>query len=574
MERSLLWSALALGCVGGLSGILLARTRRGAPPMTSEIARPFWVVAVALPILVFLATLPSSPPFAAGQGLGRGFLLGAVGALLSAYVVARAVRSVGQPVVSAAIVTTPCWPAIAATSATVLFMRGTLIDSLSGVAIGWVAVSAVLLQGATSRPALYPGESGIDRLLPVFAGALFAITLCTLTALGVYRGAETYDASKWIATGLTLGAGVPLALLVSALPAAVFLRAANRLPLSGYVGSLFSRFSPDEDARSAVGRLFRLVTSVAIVGLLAWLVSTKLIQEAAIWKVALVGLLGGVVAWWLIIESGREKVSAEFWVPLAVMLSVAGLIVAFRQLAGFGIGLLVLTAWLPVGMAMAKEAEATVAPDAANARFRALVLLLTLLAFGTVALLWRLVYSRFDDDIRGVSLTDYYAIFGFLVGALLPGLLSAIAAGPRGGARTGRQLLYLVIAGLLTLAVPAMLLTIWKAKFVLALLAGLAVSTVQTLRLGEEQRRWQVLATSLFAVAVALVLSQWMHHALGLASLSRADKTRLLMWGIAGVIGVILAFDYGERLVEWRRQRRNRASGTAKPAPADGGAVQ
>jgi hypothetical protein len=55
--------------------------------------------------------------------------------------------------------------------------------------------------------------------------------------------------------------------------------------------------------------------------------------------------------------------------------------------------------------------------------------MIALLLLGTVLLLYRLFASRWDDALRGVTLTDHYAFFGFLVGAALPGLLAGVLAG-------------------------------------------------------------------------------------------------------------------------------------------------
>src|SRR5438105_15298277 len=82
MERSLLWSAFAMGWVGWLCSALARGPRAMRPPGASAVPRAIVATAAALPVLVFLITLPSRPPFAAGQGLGRGFLLGRLCALL------------------------------------------------------------------------------------------------------------------------------------------------------------------------------------------------------------------------------------------------------------------------------------------------------------------------------------------------------------------------------------------------------------------------------------------------------------------------------------------------------------
>ena len=111
MERILLWSVLAFGVVGWLGGLLLIGRSSGSggdsasSPTTDEatdeatsgdarssggVQRPFLLLAAALPFVVLLATLPSRPPFAAGQGFGRGFFWGGLMALLAGYTLSRA----------------------------------------------------------------------------------------------------------------------------------------------------------------------------------------------------------------------------------------------------------------------------------------------------------------------------------------------------------------------------------------------------------------------------------------------------------------------------------------------------
>src|SRR5689334_5335833 len=114
MERSLLWSAFGLGCVGWLCAALLPRQSRAeAPPGSVPPGRLFWGLAIALPILIFLLTLPAKAPFAEGQGWGRGFLIGAVAALLAGWAASAAPKG-ESPFTRAARVAGPMFIALPA----------------------------------------------------------------------------------------------------------------------------------------------------------------------------------------------------------------------------------------------------------------------------------------------------------------------------------------------------------------------------------------------------------------------------------------------------------------------------
>src|SRR5690348_2817729 len=134
MERSLLWSAFVIGWAGWLYGLLVTRPRRsGASLLLPELSRPFLLMAIALPILVFLITLPQRPPFSAGHGFGNGFLFGGFGALLAGWVVARALASLDagsdsalQAPRAAAAVASPYAMALVAVTIPLLWMRAAL----------------------------------------------------------------------------------------------------------------------------------------------------------------------------------------------------------------------------------------------------------------------------------------------------------------------------------------------------------------------------------------------------------------------------------------------------------------
>src|SRR5437016_4957034 len=89
MDRSLLWGSLAVGLAGWLCAMLLPGSDRSEKPPGKAIPKPYWLIAGALPPLIFLLSLPTKPPFSEGQGLGWGFLIGGVAALLAAIAVER-----------------------------------------------------------------------------------------------------------------------------------------------------------------------------------------------------------------------------------------------------------------------------------------------------------------------------------------------------------------------------------------------------------------------------------------------------------------------------------------------------
>jgi hypothetical protein len=109
-----------------------------------------------------MISLPANKPlFSAGHGLGTGFLLGGATALLAAWSVFRQ-RGAGSGSASLGI-------ACAATVLPLLFLRGSIIDALLGLAIGWFAVTFPLYLGC--RPATDNEEtSAVSRALAAEPG--------------------------------------------------------------------------------------------------------------------------------------------------------------------------------------------------------------------------------------------------------------------------------------------------------------------------------------------------------------------------------------------------------------------
>lgn len=575
MERSLLWSALALGGVGWLCGMALTRARQGTSEEETGLAHPYLFTALALPVLVFLATLPSRPPFAAGQGWGRGFLLGGAGALLAAWVVLRAPRRQNSPLHAAALVTAPCCAALVAVAVPLLWMRETIIDALLGIAIGWFVGSFTLFLGLTGAR----GQEEADHPFTLIAGLAFTVTLCATAALGIYRGGGEFQAARWSAVAMAFAAGVPLALLVSALPSSFFARIALKLPLAG----LLARFFTGDQIRDLMSRGWRLLLCAALLLGLGKLLSVKVIEQPSLFPLVALGLAVGLLAWWLASEGvqgfRRSGVQApntrmpEHLPPLAAMVVLSGFMVAFTMLAGFGVGILLLAAWPVVGLALIHAMEGKSTGQRVNESMKSMdsltylpTALTRLLLFGVILLLYRLFTTRFATEIKGVGLTDHFALFGFLAGALLPTFLTELLLRAPSGATLSPTVgvLRLVLTGAITLTAPALLLLLWGPKCALALLAGLALSGA----LAPNTRAPEHLNASLFALAVALALAQWTSHILPLASLTRAEKIRIVLWAIGALIVLIAAADYGGRFGEWRRRQRSNL--TPGPSPVQG----
>jgi hypothetical protein len=616
MERSLLWSAIGIGCAGWLCGVLLTGKQQPAPEGGRaegiKVPRAFLLTALALPLLIFLLTLPSTPPFAAGQGWGRGFLLGGAGALLAAWSVLR-VPFIKSYLPAAAVVIAPYSLALIVVAVPLLSMRTTIIDTLAGVAIGWFVVSFVLYVGLAEviswrASEAVPSESSegmrapdkvvepfdtplprhlataLSRHLILVTGIGFAVTLCAVAALGVYRDFITPGIPRgtWSAIAVAFACGVPLALLLSGLLARFLRCAPSRVP--SFVPSSSGH---GEATSSTQFSISAILVSLVLLLVLGNLLSTRVIEQPRVLYVIGVGFIAGLLIWWMVgIAEARSRLGTAMMTasPPATLVVLGAFMVSFQMLQGFGVGLMLLALWTIAGLAMSvadegvQKARSDEAPDVTAPTSSPIVpspvrllMLVRALLFGVLLLLYRLLETRFRADLRGVTLTDHYAFFGFLVGAMLPALLVGSLSRPASvvAARPGAQAARLILAGALTLAAPAIMLTLWGAKIALALLAGLAISAAGDQWQASGERRSGLIAhypsllTPLFALAVALALAQWTHHILPLAELSRAERIRMLTWVVVGLMALLIAADYGSRLLGWAQKRKWRNERTS-----------
>jgi hypothetical protein len=295
---------------------------------------------------------------------------------------------------------------------------------------------------------------------------------------------------------------------------------------------------------------------------LAFLISRKLVIQPAVVNVVLVGIAAALVAAWLLHDATAAEPlntqTPEHPTPntiLAVLVLLAAVMVSYQMLAGFGVGLAVLAAWLVGGI--------SASTDGAESRSAAgSPLLASTLCFGTVFVVYRLAVERFREDLRGVTLTDHYALFGFVFGLLVPALLARFAPIDRG---FGSSILKAGIVGLLALAAPAGIILVWGQKTLLTFLFGLALAASPALRLSGPYRQAvqafknQTMA-ALIAIGLALAVAQWTHLALPLASLPRPEKLRILAWGVGIIVVLLIGSDFAGRVRARRRAAESAAS--------------
>jgi hypothetical protein len=557
MERSLVWSAFALGCVGWLCGLLLTRGARAGASARLLVEKALLWTAVALPVVVFLATLPSKPPFAVGHGLGNGFLVGGAAALLSAFILLR-LRREDNPISAAMAASAPFWAAVAAVCVPLLGSSENLIDSLMGVAVGTCVVNMVLWYGLKRE------EVSSLTTSALIAGAGFTATLAAAVALGNFHGTTAFESLRLSSAAVTVGAVVPLALLIASLPLPLLLRLFARLRVAGTLSGSVGKVLHTDESKRLAEQVFQGALAIGLTLLLGWLLGKRLVTEAHFFPVVGLGLAASLLVWWLLAEgvkNGQE--GAAYREPLSLLLVLGVGMVAFAWLGGFGMGIVLLMGWLFGGIALAKEAQA-VSPEPSVRREGAYAPLLSTLLFGTVLVLFRFVMSRYSTEFHGETITEHYAIFGFLLGVALPPVLAGLA--PRDSQRNNGALSIarLIVAALVTLAVPGLAIVLWKSKCILAMLAGLSLSAAglrfyDSLQrpdsLSKPEADIQRFTPALFALATALAISQWTGHALLLGTLTRNQKMHLLEWVVGGIVVLIVVVDIGDRVAAARRAK-------------------
>lgn len=575
MERSLLWFVLAAGAAGWCTAVALGLACRGrrAGPGPAFV----WLSLIA-PLAAFALSNVDAAPFSPGGGLGLGILLGGVAAAGALYgLVSLSLAGAGAHGAASAVAGGLCAAAVAPALG-LLWRWDASLDALAGAAAGWVAVAAVWLTGLATSTEAPSEEPALERRRAAVAATLVAagygVTVAAAAMLATLRDTQAPPAGpgEWAATALAVSVIVPALVLVVALPSAALVRIRLRVPLGGLVSAAASRLFPSETSRRAAERGWRLALFAALAYGAATVLAWQIAPVSGLDEVVLLGLGAAVVCRWLAREewsSEPDEASRGYHAALGLLVVLGGLTASYYYHAGWAMAVALLAAWGVGALALCSAIESPVAssdqtaPAAASADAFA-----RLLCFGVPLVLYRVVSSRFEDQLRVPSFGDQFGVVGLLVGALLPGLLAGHALAPGLGAIGA--LVRLPITGLLTVLVPALLLMVFGDRFTAALLVGLALgvawSPLRVARagaVGERLRDHHALAAVL-ALAIAVVFAQATGLLVELGPLQRADKIRAIAWSAIAMGALWALADASARIAAWRARRRAATEGAPR----------
>ena len=518
---------VTLALIGLAGGILVALVSwlagKLAPPGPGAEERPRITpglyVGLALTLAFFALTLPKAPPFSPGQGLGWGFLIGALITLVAAVGCAR----LGRPEAS-------YWPysgglalslAVAAVSLTLLLFRGNPADALAGCALGVVAVAGVFRVMSA-----HLGDGSVPRFVVALeGGAILAVILSAGSVLAVYHFNSSMERGWW-----------------AYLPALAALWLAGHA--ASYVASAQRRLGKYPLALLALAAALGVIVVLAVAGAL----DSRMDPAQSLEALLVSGLVTAALVVWLAASAPADQAQWPRVLQSAALMAALVLflvVLSFKLLAGFGSAVALVAAWAVAAAAMGLGGAPARAPVLA-------------LAVGANYLLLRLFLERTGAAVGEAEMAIHYALIGTVVGIAVPFVFSSLYMRP--GLR--RTLLLGALGGLLPLAV----LALWGPDAMLGLLAGLVAAQVIGLMLtplgaaSPQAALWQA-PVGLWALGTALVTVQASRTFAFLYQMPRAGKAYVA----AGIAVVAVAWVIGLGLAQLRRARR---TATAEPSGA------
>ena len=553
MERSLIWSVIALGGMGWLSCLL---AHFGADRLIAF--RQLWQklhtsaiwIGTSLPIIIFFISLPTRPPFSDGHGLGIGFLLGGAAALLGS-LPALMMRRSTNALKNASTLVGGMWLTISFAGIGIFWNADSRMDILVCLAIGHCAVSTLLF-----TQLLHDDESRLAAP-SLLLNTLFATTLSGITALGVERGSDALSALRWSGAALLMSFTIPLAIAVASATLSSLLRPLSKIPGAGAVKSVAASTIKSQKSRTFGEQLLTGAIGLGLAALLVRVVSARILEPRS-WMVLSLGITAAIVVWLLVAEEDRRTTDETSSLPYSMLGTLVFLgagVAAFSLMRGFGQGLLALGAIGVAGLAAAHDLSLTGETrrhiESRLSRFAAL------LALPVVWVLFRVIQARFGDTLRTIGLSDHFALIGFVLGITLPTLATAISSPRNAFDSTPNRVFRLVCAAIIVIGLPAIAMLLWKGKIVLALISGFAISSTGLAIRGNNSIAG--LRTNglnvLWSIAGILGLCQFSNRWIAASSLTREGKMHLMEGIIGGALLLLILVEFGSRY----RELSNRA---------------
>ena len=519
---------VVLSAIGLVIGVVAAFFSYVVPSLLAQPSRveerrriaAGFALSLFLFVVLGLLALLKHPPFSSGQRLGAGYLIAGLMALLAAVLCSRLMNP-GRAY----------WPypfvlamslALAASSLTLLLFKGDPAEALLGCALGFTVVAGVF------RIAYASGRMA-DFSRPVEAGAALAVTLCAASTQGLYHFNHRAERGWW---------AFPLAL------AAFWL-----------LGQIISYFASSHRsmARYPVGSLLISAgLSAALAVVLGSVLGLKLEPARSVFPLLITGVITAALVIWLAMTAEREIEDRPLWIQVAgvsVLLALFLLVISYKVMAGFGVAVGLIAAWVVVGSALGMGALAARLP-------------LQVLLMGANFLLLELFLARPGLYIGEVDLSLHYTVVGVILGVLLPAVYSALVL----EASIGRAFML----GALGALSPVILLTLWGHDALLGLMIGLvarqgvAAGFVALVAASERWAPWQA-PTAMLTLGMAIVTVQFSRSLSFLYDIPRIYKA-YAAGGIAVVVVVMVVI-----ITVWQHVSRPRAAPSSGPVGPRGG---
>jgi hypothetical protein len=454
-----------------------------------------------------------------------------------------------SPVAVSAGMMAPFFASLAAFSAGLLWKQAEFPDMLTGIALGWACSLFLVLQSLQSenKEAVDTSESDETIRKGLLLTLVFVIMQCAIIYLAGMRGSFSENRIKIESAALIFSGMIPFLIMLSSIFGWVFSQHTFRI--AGIRASAFSQI-----IRAGFCILLFIAGSRFI--------DTHLLNEPGLPLLCLIGCVIGLLIWMFEKNQTYDRHSGSSYSLITGFLVISGYAVGFYKMNGFGTAIVMMSILLPLALKMIFRQEKT--EDVNENYLKSLQVKsdfsIRILVMASLLILFRDYAVRYDHALRGAGLTDHFALIGFVTGVFLPGALSEFFV-PRllENPSIISRLLRLGLLAVFIICTPGILVLLWGAKCMSAVLAGLAISSLIRFQSNEKSDSSISLSDfsiypELIAIALGLTSFQWTLQFLNLSQLSRADKTHILLWIISAIILVYVIADIGARLLHPTKQ--------------------